>query len=75
MGTWMKEWGQFIILLLALGGFYGFIRGDIARVEARVVENQQAIIENRRAISDLGREVSELRGELKGRDLIAAGDR
>ena len=29
MREWMKEWGQFVILLVALGGFYGFIRSDM----------------------------------------------
>ena len=75
MSQWMKEWGQFIVLLIAVVGTtaatfgWGFavLRDDIARVESGILENQ-------RAVSEFGREVSELRGELRGRDLIARGD-
>ena len=87
MSTWMKEWGQFIILLLAIGGTYislgNSLRGEIAEnrnsLRGEIAENRNSlrgeIIENRRAIEALAREVYELRGELKGRDLIAGGNR
>lgn len=32
----MKEWGQFVPLLIALGGLYGFIRSAIQRLEERL---------------------------------------
>ena len=78
MSQWMKEWGQFIVLLVALGGVYiglgRSLRGEMNRMEDRltgqILANQEAIETNQRAIESLGREVSELRGELKGRDLI-----
>ena len=34
--AWMKDWGQFVMLLLALGGFYGFIRSDLREGLAQV---------------------------------------
>ena len=34
--AWMKDWGQFIVLLMALGGFYGFIRSDMSAMESRL---------------------------------------
>lgn len=79
MSEWMKEWGQFVTLLLALAGFYGFITVRLDRMEdrltARIEANREAIgavrTELSHEIATLGREVSELRGELKGRDLIA----
>ncbi|MCY4647103.1 MAG: hypothetical protein OXE73_09520 [Gammaproteobacteria bacterium] len=75
----MKEWGQFIIMLVAMAGLYGWgftvLRGDIARVEealgADIARVEADVETNLRAIIELAREVSELRGELKGRDLIA----
>ncbi len=72
MAKMAKDWGQLIVLLVAMAGLFawGFtvLRSDLARVEAGVKENLTAI-------HSLGREVSELRGELKGRDVIASEDR
>lgn len=59
MSDWMKDWGQFVVLLLALGGFYGFIRADMRAMEerlgARIGANRAAIDSNRGAI-DANRE-------------------
>ena len=52
---WMKDWGQFIVLLAALGGFYGFIRSDMSAMEsrlgARIDRNAELIFANAEAIS------------------------
>ncbi|MCY4648259.1 MAG: hypothetical protein OXE73_15435 [Gammaproteobacteria bacterium] len=59
---WMKEWGQFIMLLAALGGFYGFIRSEMSAMETRLGDridrnaeligrNADAIARNAEAIS------------------------
>ena len=52
---WMKDWGQFVILLLALGGFYGFIRSDMNAMESRLGDridrNAQLIFANAEAIA------------------------
>ncbi|MYH50643.1 MAG: hypothetical protein F4151_14245 [Gammaproteobacteria bacterium] len=60
--AWMKDWGQFIVLLAALGGFYGFIRSDMSAMETRlgdridrnaelIFANAEAIARNAEAIS------------------------
>lgn len=52
---WMKDWGQFIVLLVALGGFYGFIRSDMSAMETRLGDridrNAELIFANAEAIS------------------------
>ena len=52
---WMKEWGQFIMLLAALGGFYGFIRSEMSAMEGRLGDridrNAELIGRNADAIS------------------------
>ena len=64
MSDWMKEWGQFIVLLLALGGFYGFIRSDMRAMEerlgARTDTNREAIDANREAIVENGKAIARL---------------
>ena len=64
MAGWMKDWGQFISLLLALGGFYGFIRSDMRAMEerlgARIDANRAAIDANREAIVENGKAVARL---------------
>ena len=64
MSDWMKDWGQFIVLLLALGGFYGFIRSDMrameARLGARTEANREAIDANREAIVENGKAIARL---------------
>ena len=64
MSGWMKDWGQFITLLLALGGFYGFIRSDMRAMEgrlgARIDANRTAIDTNREAIVENGRAIARL---------------
>ena len=62
MSGWMKDWGQFIVLLLALGGFYGFIRSDMRTMEerlgARIDSNRAAIDANREAIVENGKAIA-----------------
>ena len=52
---WMKDWGQFIVLLVALGGFYGFIRSDMSAMESRLGDridrNAELIFANAEAIA------------------------
>lgn len=64
MSEWMKDWGQFITLLLALGGFYGFIRSDMRTMEerlgARIDTNRVAINANREAIVENGKAIARL---------------
>ena len=64
MSGWMKDWGQFITLLLALGGFYGFIRSDMRAMEgrlgARIDANRTAIDKNREAILENGKAIARL---------------
>ena len=64
MSEWMKDWGQFITLLLALGGFYGFIRSDMRAMEgrlgARIDANRTAIDTNREAIVENGKAIARL---------------
>ncbi len=64
MAGWMKDWGQFISLLLALGGFYGFIRSDMRAMEerlgARIDANRGAIDANRGAIVENGKAIARL---------------
>lgn len=64
MPDWMKDWGQFIVLLLALGGFYGFIRSDMRAMEerlgARIGANRAAINANREAIVENGKAIARL---------------
>lgn len=52
---WMKDWGQFIMLLVALGGFYGFIRSEMSAMEGRLGDridrNAELIFANAEAIS------------------------
>ena len=45
MRGWMKDWGQFVVLLVALGGFYGFIRSDMWTMEERLGARMQAMEE------------------------------
>jgi regulator of protease activity HflC (stomatin/prohibitin superfamily) len=51
----MRDWGQFIVLLAALGGFYGFIRSDMSAMErrlgARIDRNAELIFANGEALS------------------------
>ena len=59
MSGWMKDWGQFITLLLALGGFYGFIRSDMRAMEGRLgarIDANRAAIDTNRAAIDTNRE-------------------
>jgi X-X-X-Leu-X-X-Gly heptad repeat protein len=58
--AWMKDWGQFVMLLLALGGFYGFIRSDMSAMEGRLGDR---IDRNTEAISQVRGEVAQVRGE------------
>ena len=64
MSDWMKDWGQFIVLLLALGGFYGFIRSDMRAMEerlgARIDSNRASIDSNRDAIVENGKAIARL---------------
>ena len=64
MPDWMKDWGQVIVLLLALGGFYGFIRSDMRAMEerlgARIGANRAAINANREAIVENGKAIARL---------------
>ena len=64
MSDWMKDWGQFIVLLLALGGFYGFIRSDMRAMEERLgtrtEANREAIDANREAIVENGKAIARL---------------
>ena len=66
--AWMKDWGQFIVLLMALGGFYGFIRSDMSAMETRLGDridrNAEAISRNAEAIAQVRGEVAEVRGEV-----------
>ena len=59
--AWMKDWGQFVMLLLALGGFYGFIRSDMSAMEGRLGDR---IDRNTEAISQVRGEVAQVRGEV-----------
>ena len=36
MRKWAKEWGQFLGMLVAVAALYGFIRSDMAALEARI---------------------------------------
>ena len=56
MKGWMKDWGQFVVLLLALGGFYGFIRSDMLAMEERLEERMQAMEERLGARIDANRD-------------------
>ncbi|MXY29853.1 MAG: hypothetical protein F4179_05755 [Gammaproteobacteria bacterium] len=58
---WMKDWGQFIVLLVALGGFYGFIRSDMSAMETRLGDR---IDRNAEAIAQVRGEVAQVRGEV-----------
>lgn len=58
---WMKDWGQFIVLLAALGGSYGFIRSDMSAMERRLGDR---IDRNTEAISQVRGEVAQVRGEV-----------
>ena len=56
--AWMKDWGQFVVLLLALGGFYGFIRSDMSAMETRLGDR---IDRNAEAITQVRGEVAQVR--------------
>ena len=62
---WMKDWGQFVMLLLALGGFYGFIRSDMSAMESRLGDridrNTELIFANAEAISQNAEAISRVR--------------
>ena len=66
--AWMKDWGQFIVLLVALGGFYGFIRSDMSAMESRLGDridrNAEAITQVRGELAQVRGEVAEVRGEV-----------
>lgn len=57
MREWMKDWGQFVLLLVALGGFYTFIRADMNRMEDRLTDRlervENAVTENGKAVARL----------------------
>ncbi|MDE2806517.1 MAG: hypothetical protein OXN18_15350 [Gemmatimonadota bacterium] len=59
--AWMKDWGQFIVLLVALGGFYGFIQSDMNAMESRLGDR---IDRNAEPIAQVRGEVAEVRGEV-----------
>jgi len=63
--AWMKDWGQFIVLLLALGGFYGFIRSDMNAMESRLGDridrSAEAITQVR---GELAQGLAQVRGEV-----------
>ena len=59
--AWMKDWGQFIVLLLALGGFYGFIRSDMSAMESRLGDR---IDRNAEAITQVRGELAQVRGDV-----------
>lgn len=71
MPGWLKEWGQFVILLAALGGFYAFIRSDLSAMENRLGEridrNADLISENTKAIGDVREAIAHLEGYVRGR--------
>jgi len=58
---WMKDGGQFIVLLVALGGFYGFIRSDMSAMETRLGDR---IARNAEAIAQVRGEVAQARGDV-----------
>lgn len=64
MSEWMKDWGQFITLLLALGGFYGLMRSDMRvmeeRLGVRIDANREAIDASREAIVENGKAIARL---------------
>ena len=73
--AWMKDWGQFIVLLVALGGFYGFIRSDMRAMEGRlgdridrntelIFANADAIAQVREGLAHVREDVAEVRGGL-----------
>ena len=65
---WMKDWGQFVMLLVALGGFYGFIRSEMSAMENRlgdrVDRNAELISRNADAISRNAEAISRVREDL-----------
>ena len=71
MPEWMKDWGQFIMLLVALGGFYGFIRSEMSAMETRLGDridrNAELISENAEAISEIREDIAHLAGYIRGR--------
>ena len=63
--AWMKDWGQFTMLLLALGGFYGFIRSDIREGLTQVRgEVAQGLAQVRGEVAHVRGEVAQVRGEV-----------
>ncbi|MCZ0933815.1 MAG: hypothetical protein OXJ54_01405 [Gemmatimonadetes bacterium] len=66
--AWMKDWGQFIVLLMALGGFYGFIRSDMSAMESRLGDridrNAEAISRNTEAIAQVRGELAQVREDV-----------
>lgn len=71
MPEWMKDWGQFIMLLVALGGFYGFIRSEMSALEGRLGDridrNAELISRNADAISEIREDIAHLEGYIRGR--------
>lgn len=65
---WMKDWGQFIVLLAALGGFYGFIRSDMSAMERRLGDridrNTEAISQVRGEVAQVREGLAQVRGEV-----------
>lgn len=59
--TWVKEWGQTVLLLLAIAGavgsLYAFIRSDLRNMEQRLTTRlervETSVIENGKAIARL----------------------
>ena len=75
---WMKDWGQFIVLLVALAGFYGFIRSEMSAMERRlgdridrnaeaIAGNAEAIAGNAEAIARVREDIAHLEGYIRGR--------
>ena len=53
MSAWMKEWGQFILMLVAIATLYGFIRADFRDVHARIDTLSADVRRNGEAIAEL----------------------
>ena len=65
---WMKDWGQFVMLLVALAGFYGFIRSDMSAMESRLGDridrNTELIFANAEAIVRVREDVARVREDV-----------
>ncbi|MDE0073933.1 MAG: hypothetical protein F4020_04100 [Gammaproteobacteria bacterium] len=76
--AWMKDWGQFVMLLLALGGFYGFIRsdlreglaqvrGEVGQLRGEVAQLREGLAEVREGLAQVREDVAHLEGYVRGR--------